>query len=93
MGGGLPSLHSNSTDSAAGARRDPAPGLRTPLDGARQICLARAKVASREGRALMTYLSKQGIPFMAFRRAVPGSATGPHIHIGKPAKKTTPAVR
>jgi len=48
---------------------------------------------SREGRALMSYLSKQGIPFMAFRRAVTGSATGPHIHIGKPAKKTTPAVR
>ncbi len=43
---------------------------------------------SAEGIALMNYLSSQGIPFMAFRRAVPGSATGPHIHIGKPSQKT-----
>jgi hypothetical protein len=42
---------------------------------------------SAEGLALMTYLSSQGIPFMAFRRAVPGSATGPHIHIGKPSTR------
>ncbi|HEY0543770.1 MAG TPA: hypothetical protein VGC91_00090 [Pyrinomonadaceae bacterium] len=42
---------------------------------------------SAEGLALMDYLSSQGIPFMAFRRAVPGSATGPHIHIGKPSLK------
>jgi hypothetical protein len=42
---------------------------------------------SAEGLALMNYLSSQGIPFMAFRRAVPGSATGPHIHIGKPSLK------
>jgi len=42
---------------------------------------------SAEGAALMSYLSSQGIPFMAFRRAVPGSATGPHIHIGKPSTK------
>jgi hypothetical protein len=42
-----------------------------------------------EGQALMSYLSGQGIPFMAFRRAVPGSATGPHIHIGKPSQKTS----
>lgn len=43
---------------------------------------------SIEGRALMIYLSGQNIPFMAFRRAVPGSATGPHIHIGKVSQKT-----
>jgi hypothetical protein len=42
---------------------------------------------TKEGQALMNYLSSQGIPFMAFRRAVPGSATGPHIHIGKPSQK------
>jgi hypothetical protein len=42
---------------------------------------------SVEGQALMNYLSSQGIPFMAFRRAVPGSATGPHIHIGKPSQR------
>ncbi|MBC7909418.1 MAG: hypothetical protein H7Y30_02895 [Pyrinomonadaceae bacterium] len=44
---------------------------------------------TKEGLALMNYLSSQGIPFMAFRRAVPGSATGPHIHIGNPSQKTT----
>ncbi len=44
---------------------------------------------SAEGIALMNYLSGQGIPFLAFRRAVPGSATGPHIHIGKPSQKTS----
>jgi hypothetical protein len=38
---------------------------------------------SSEGRELMKYLSKSGIPFMAFRRRVPGSVTGAHIHIGK----------
>lgn len=43
---------------------------------------------SAEGQALMSYLSSRGIPFIAFRRAVPGSATGPHIHIGKPSTKT-----
>lgn len=42
---------------------------------------------SIEGRALMSYLSSQGIPFMAFRRTVPGSTTGPHIHIGKSSQK------
>lgn len=42
---------------------------------------------SAEGLALMNYLSSQGIPFMAFRKAVPGSATGPHIHIGKPSQR------
>ncbi len=43
---------------------------------------------TKEGQALMNYLSSQGIPFMAFRRAVPGSATGPHIHIGKPSQRS-----
>jgi hypothetical protein len=42
---------------------------------------------SREGQALMAFLSNQRIPFLAFRQAVPGSATGPHIHIGKPSSK------
>jgi hypothetical protein len=44
---------------------------------------------STEGKALMNYLSSQGISFLAFRRAVPGAATGPHIHIGPPSKKLT----
>jgi len=37
---------------------------------------------SAEGQALMGYLRAEGIPFIAFRHAVPGSATGAHIHIG-----------
>jgi hypothetical protein len=43
---------------------------------------------SAEGQALMSYLSSQRIPFLAFRQAVAGSATGPHIHIGRPSSKT-----
>lgn len=42
---------------------------------------------SAEGRALIGYLQSQGIPFIAFRAAVPGSATGPHIHIGPPSHR------
>lgn len=43
---------------------------------------------SKEGQALMAYLSSQRIPFLAFRQAVQGSATGPHIHIGRPSSKS-----
>jgi uncharacterized protein YqgQ len=42
---------------------------------------------SAKGRALINYLQSQGIPFIAFRSAVAGSATGPHIHIGAPSRK------
>ena len=42
---------------------------------------------SPEGRALVEYLRGAGIPFIAFRSAVPGSATGPHIHIGRPSHR------
>lgn len=42
---------------------------------------------SSEGRALMNYLLAQGIPFLAFRAAIPGVATGPHIHIGTPSHR------
>lgn len=45
---------------------------------------------SNEGRALMEYLRSSGIPFTAFRFAIPGTATGPHIHIGRPSHKVTP---
>jgi hypothetical protein len=38
---------------------------------------------SLEGRTLLGYLRHAGIPFMAFRNAVPGAATGAHIHIGR----------
>ncbi|HEY2987525.1 MAG TPA: hypothetical protein VGL11_07350 [Candidatus Binatia bacterium] len=40
---------------------------------------------SAEGRALMDYLRKAGIPFIAFRGKMAGSSTGAHIHIGKPS--------
>ncbi len=40
---------------------------------------------SAEGRGLMDYLRKAGIPFLAFRGKVAGSSTGAHIHIGQPS--------
>jgi hypothetical protein len=40
-----------------------------------------------EGQALMNYLRQNGIPFLAFRSAIPGTATGPHIHIGRPSHR------
>ncbi len=45
---------------------------------------------SVEGRALMEYLRSSGIPFTAFRFAIPGTATGPHIHVGHPSHKIAP---
>jgi len=44
---------------------------------------------SVEGQALISYLQSNGIPFLAFRAAVPGMATGPHIHIGNPSHRLT----
>ena len=41
---------------------------------------------SKEGQALLSYLRQAGIPFIAFRSAVAGAATGAHIHIGNPSK-------
>ncbi len=35
-----------------------------------------------EGRWLLEYLVEKRIPYFAFRQAVPGKATGAHIHIG-----------
>ena len=43
---------------------------------------------SNEGRALLSYLRQAGIPFIAFRSAVSGAATGAHIHIGNPSVRT-----
>ena len=40
-----------------------------------------------EGRALLDYLQRNGIPYLAFRSAIPGTATGPHIHIGRPSHR------
>ena len=42
---------------------------------------------SPEGQALLGYLRANGIPFLAFRQAIPGTATGPHIHIGRPSHR------
>jgi len=42
---------------------------------------------SPEGRALISFLQNAGIPFLAFRAAIPGVATGPHIHIGSPSHR------
>ena len=42
---------------------------------------------SAEGQGLMAYLRSVGIPFIAFRYAVAGSATGAHIHIGYPSHR------
>jgi len=43
-----------------------------------------------EGQALMGYLRASGVPFTAFHFAVPGVATGPHIHIGLPSHRIAP---
>lgn len=40
-----------------------------------------------EGQALIEFLRRNGIPFSAFRGAIPGVATGPHIHIGMPSHR------
>lgn len=40
---------------------------------------------SSEGRALIEYLRKAGIPFVAFRDRARGASTGAHIHIGRPS--------
>ena len=40
-----------------------------------------------EGQALLGFLRASGIPFLAFRQAIPGTATGPHIHIGRPSHR------
>jgi hypothetical protein len=43
--------------------------------------------SSPEGRALIAYLRGAGIPFTAFRSAVPGASTGAHIHVGRPSSR------
>ena len=42
---------------------------------------------SAEGQSVLNFLRQAGIPFIAFRGAVPGAATGAHIHIGKPSPR------
>lgn len=42
---------------------------------------------SVEGKMLISFLQTQGIPFLAFRGAIPGVSTGAHIHIGRPSQR------
>ena len=42
-----------------------------------------------EGEWLMKYLEARKIPYFAFRMAVPGKATGAHIHVGPQSTKLT----
>jgi hypothetical protein len=42
---------------------------------------------SVEGRALIAYLESASISFIAFRGAVPGAATGAHIHVGPASQR------
>ena len=42
---------------------------------------------SPEGRALMEHLRAEGIPFIAAWGAIPGSASGAHIHVGQPSPR------
>ena len=43
---------------------------------------------SPEGTALLAFLRSSGIPFIAFRGAMAGAATGAHIHVGAPSPRT-----
>ena len=45
---------------------------------------------SVEGKALIKFLTGEEIPFLAFRSAVPGVATGPHIHVGNGSHRLHP---
>jgi hypothetical protein len=45
---------------------------------------------SEEGQTIIRFLDSQNIPFIAFSGAVPGKATGPHIHVGPPSPKLSP---
>jgi hypothetical protein len=44
------------------------------------------------GQALMEYFRAHGVPFTAFHFAIPGVATGPHIHVGLPSHRITATV-
>ena len=46
---------------------------------------------SDEGKALMAYLRRERIPFLAFKGPVPGASTGAHIHIGQVSPRLIPA--
>jgi len=43
---------------------------------------------SLEGQALIAWLRREGVSFLAFRGPVSGEATGAHVHIGEPSPKS-----
>ncbi len=45
---------------------------------------------SEEGLYIMFLLEGWGIPYIAFRSAVPGQSTGPHIHVGPSSERIQP---
>lgn len=46
---------------------------------------------SPEGRAIIEYLLRQHIPFLAFRGVIPGASTGAHVHVGGASARVVPA--
>ena len=42
---------------------------------------------SDEGMFLTYMLESLGIPYFAFRSAIPGVSTGPHVHVGPPSER------
>lgn len=46
---------------------------------------------SDEGEFLTYLLESLGLPYVAFRGAVPGRSTGPHLHIGPPSDRLEPS--
>lgn len=45
---------------------------------------------SEEGRAVIEYLQRHRIPFLAFRGVVPGVSTGAHVHVGRASATVVP---
>jgi hypothetical protein len=45
--------------------------------------------SSADGRAFMDHLRTAGIPFIASWGAIPGAASGAHIHVGQPSPRLT----
>ena len=46
---------------------------------------------SPEGRAIIEYLERQHIAFLAFRGVIPGASTGAHVHVGRASARVVPA--
>jgi hypothetical protein len=45
-----------------------------------------------EGVWLREYLETRRVPYFAFRAAIPGKSTAPHIHIGPPSTRLRAAI-